>query len=51
MRRHAVCAEATLIGAVRPAEPGSIGWVTVKSAIGVSRILDLLTGEQLPRIC
>ena len=25
--------------------------VTIKSAIGVSRILDMPSGEQLPRIC
>ena len=51
LRRHAVCAQAVAIGSVQPAEPGVKGLVTVKSAIGVSRILDLLTGEQLPRIC
>ena len=51
LRRHEVCAQATAIGSVQPGEPGSKGLVTVKSAIGVSRILDMLTGEQLPRIC
>ena len=27
------------------------GLVTLRSSIGGSRIVDLLTGEQLPRIC
>ena len=27
------------------------GLVTLKSAIGATRILDMLSGEQLPRIC
>ena len=42
---------AAIIGTVKSAEPASQGRVTVRSCIGVSRILDMLTGEQLPRIC
>jgi len=49
LRRHEVSAQALAIGTVHPAGPDSR--VTVKSAIGVERILDMLTGEQLPRIC
>ena len=30
---------------------GPKGRVTVKSPIGATRILDMLSGEQLPRIC
>jgi hydrogenase expression/formation protein HypE len=30
---------------------GPAGRVTVKSPLGVPRILDMLCGEQLPRIC
>jgi hydrogenase expression/formation protein HypE len=30
---------------------GSAGLVTLRSRIGAQRILDLLSGEQLPRIC
>ena len=30
---------------------GDAGLVTIKSAIGASRILDMASGEQLPRIC
>jgi hydrogenase expression/formation protein HypE len=30
---------------------GTPGLVTMKSKIGVSRIVDMLSGEQLPRIC
>ena len=40
--------QATIIGDVQP--DGS-GMVTMVSRIGTSRILDLLSGEQLPRIC
>jgi hydrogenase expression/formation protein HypE len=38
----------TRIGAVRA---GPAGEVTLRSVIGVDRILDRLSGEQLPRIC
>jgi hydrogenase expression/formation protein HypE len=43
--------EAAAIGSVQPAGAGTHGLVTLKSRIGVPRILDMLTGEQLPRIC
>ena len=46
--RHAVSAEAGVIGAVAK---GTAGLVTLKSLIGVTRVLDMLSGEQLPRIC
>jgi hydrogenase expression/formation protein HypE len=42
------CTDARIIGSVRNA-PG--GLVTMKSRIGASRIVDMLSGEQLPRIC
>ncbi|MGA8660496.1 MAG: hydrogenase expression/formation protein HypE [Chthoniobacterales bacterium] len=48
MRSHALAAEATQIGVVAADSPGL---VTLKSQIGARRILDLLSGEQLPRIC
>ncbi|MFQ3587074.1 MAG: hydrogenase expression/formation protein HypE [Fimbriimonadaceae bacterium] len=48
LRRHPVSRQATRVGEVRAA-PG--GRVTMTSRIGVERILDLLSGEQLPRIC
>jgi hydrogenase expression/formation protein HypE len=48
LRRHEVSANAVLIGKVtNHAAP----LVTLRSAIGVSRILDMPSGEQLPRIC
>jgi len=46
--RHAAGAGAAVIGKVLA---GSEALVTLKSAIGASRILDMPTGEQLPRIC
>jgi hydrogenase expression/formation protein HypE len=46
MRRHDPAA--AQIGVV---EEGSPPLVALKSAIGVARILDMLSGEQLPRIC
>ncbi len=48
MRQHESGAGATLIGTL---ENGNPPWVELKSAIGVSRILDMASGEQLPRIC
>jgi hydrogenase expression/formation protein HypE len=52
MRGHRYGKEACVIGCVvehtRPELPMR---VTVKTSIGGSRILDMLTGEQLPRIC
>ncbi len=48
LRRHGVSANAALIGWV---VERSAALVTLKSAIGVQRILDMASGEQLPRIC
>lgn len=48
LRRHPVSAGATMIGRVLES-PGPL--VTLKSAIGATRILDMPSGEQLPRIC
>jgi hydrogenase expression/formation protein HypE len=48
MRAHPVSAGAVCIGEVTA---GTEGLVTMTSRIGASRIVDMLTGEQLPRIC
>lgn len=48
LQSHPVSANASLIGSVASGRPGV---VTLKSAIGATRILDMLSGEQLPRIC
>lgn len=48
LRRHEVSAGSAVIG--RVAERG-VPLVTVKSILGISRILDMPSGEQLPRIC
>jgi hydrogenase expression/formation protein HypE len=48
LRRHPVSAGAVLIGAVAA---GPAGRVACRSAIGGTRIIDMLSGEQLPRIC
>jgi len=48
MRRHDVSSGATVIGVVTG---DASGLVTMKTRIGASRIVDLLSGEQLPRIC
>jgi hydrogenase expression/formation protein HypE len=37
--------------AVGNVDEGSAGRLTLHSRIGTRRILDMLTGEQLPRIC
>ncbi len=48
LRANALGASATRIGRVSGETPGL---VTMKSRIGATRVLDLLSGEQLPRIC
>lgn len=48
LRRHEVCSSAVAIGVI--AEK-STPLVTIKTAIGATRILDMPSGEQLPRIC
>jgi hydrogenase expression/formation protein HypE len=48
MRAHPLGAEAAIVGEVVAERAGL---VTLRSSIGGSRIVDLLTGEQLPRIC
>ena len=48
MRAHPVGAEAAIIGEVTR-EP--TGMVVMETAFGGERIVDMLVGEQLPRIC
>lgn len=48
MRGDQFGAEAQLIGKIVADSPGV---VRMKSSIGTSRIVDMLSGEQLPRIC
>jgi hydrogenase expression/formation protein HypE len=47
MTSHAFGKGSSLIGRVSEGNPG----VLLKSRIGASRIVDMFTGEQLPRIC
>jgi hydrogenase expression/formation protein HypE len=48
LQRFAPEGGAARIGEVRAAPAGE---VTLRSVVGVERILDRLSGEQLPRIC
>jgi hydrogenase expression/formation protein HypE len=48
MRSHPLGRDATAIGMVA-ANPSKL--VTMKTRIGTNRIIDMLSGEQLPRIC
>ncbi len=48
MKRNRYGAEACIIGEVK-AEPGGI--VSMRTGFGGTRIVDMLVGEQLPRIC
>jgi hydrogenase expression/formation protein HypE len=48
MQGHELGREARIVGEAVAEHPGR---VTVKSSIGSTRILDMLSGEQLPRIC
>jgi hydrogenase expression/formation protein HypE len=48
MRRHDASKQAALIGMVTDRDPPM---VVLKTVVGTHRVLDLLSGEQLPRIC
>jgi hydrogenase expression/formation protein HypE len=48
MRRNPLGEEAAIIGSVGQAHPGL---VTMRTAFGSTRIVDMLPGDQLPRIC
>ena len=48
MRGHPLGANAAIIGEVVEDHPG---FVTMKTRVGGMRVVDMLTGEQLPRIC
>jgi len=48
MRTDDSCAEASVIGSV---ESGDRARVVLESSIGADRIVDMFSGEQLPRIC
>ena len=48
MRRNRYGAEAAIIGEVVSGHPGR---VVMKTKMGASRIVDMLVGELLPRIC
>jgi hydrogenase expression/formation protein HypE len=48
MKQHRHAASACIIGEVKP-EP--CGIVSMKTGFGGTRIVDMLTGDQLPRIC
>lgn len=48
LRQHPHGRESAAIGEVRAGEPGR---VTMKTVFGGTRIVDMLAGEQLPRIC
>jgi len=48
LRRHPLGREAAVIGRVVEDHPGR---VTLRTLLGTHRLLDMLAGEQLPRIC
>ena len=48
MRKHPLGGDAQVIGEVVSAHPGM---VLMKTAIGGTRVVDVMFGEQLPRIC
>ena len=48
MRRNALGAEARIVGTVTDRHPGM---VTMRTPFGTTRVVDLLPGDQLPRIC
>jgi len=48
MRHHPLGRQARIIGTVNDASPGL---VTMRTLFGTTRIVDMLAGDQLPRIC
>ena len=48
MRRHPLGTEARIIGSVTASHPRL---VTMRTTVGPARIVDMLAGDQLPRIC
>jgi len=48
MRKHPLGKDARIIGTVGER---NVGMVTMRTALGTTRIVDMLTGDQLPRIC
>jgi hydrogenase expression/formation protein HypE len=48
MRAHPQGARATVVGEIVPAPPGI---VALRTSFGGSRIVDMLVGDPLPRIC
>lgn len=51
MRANRYGADAAVIGEVTPSQPERGSKVFLRTAFGGTRILDMLVGEQLPRIC
>ena len=51
MRVHPAGREAALIGTVEATASGEAGLVVMQTVFGGQRIVDMLVGEQLPRIC
>ena len=50
LRAFPVAVGATILGCVSASAAGT-GRVTSRGALGAARVLDMLSGEQLPRIC
>ena len=48
MRGHELGARAAIVGEITEDHPGR---VLLRSRIGGQRVVDMLSGEQLPRIC
>jgi hydrogenase expression/formation protein HypE len=48
MRANSLGRHAGIIGTVTESNPG---WVTMRTTLGNTRIVDMLSGDQLPRIC
>jgi len=48
MRRHPLASQSEIIGTVTEANRGL---VTMRTSLGTTRIVDMLAGDQLPRIC
>ena len=47
-RQHPLGVDARIIGTITEANPGL---VTMRTIYGTTRVVDMLAGDQLPRIC
>ena len=51
MQSHPAGIDSAIVGEVFAPPSGSLGLVCLKNKFDTERVIDMLTGDQLPRIC